>query len=610
MEHLVKIHNNEETSIINAEKGTNLLKLLHKNNYDISSPCKGNGTCGKCKIQIEGSIQKARGKEKQLLGEKLIENSYRLACYVDVDSDMVIHLNREEKKAKIATHSKEREVKFEPSIRKVFLHLPSPHIEDQRTDVKRIEDAFGFKMCKNSIEILQELPHILRKEDFMVTAVIINDEIVTVESGDTTNRLLGVGIDIGTTTVAAYLIDLTNGKRLDVFSSLNPQKIYGADVVSRIESTNKSKDTSEDMKRLIINCINKAIRQFMTKFSYSKADIYSVVLAGNTTMLHFLAGVPAKNIAVAPFIPVFLNEMEFKPEDIGIHINKSGRVILLPGISAYVGADIVAGIIASDIYNDDKNCLLIDIGTNGEMVLSGNGKMYACSTAAGPAFEGANIKNGVGGISGAIDHVKLENGISFTSIDGAKPLGICGSGLIDSIAQMLKAEIVDFTGRIVDEDELPESNLIYSKNLTEINGQPAFTLINESDTDCDTDISITQKDIRELQNAKAAIAAGIRILSEKAGIPIEKIDKVYLAGGFGSFISIESALIIGLLPIRLEGKIEAIGNSAGEGAVQCLVSEKLLNKARRISKKVNYIELSACPEFMDLYVENMLFGDE
>jgi uncharacterized 2Fe-2S/4Fe-4S cluster protein (DUF4445 family) len=610
MEHNITVHKDGINKSIKVETGKNLLKLLHENEYHISSPCKGNGTCGKCKVHVEGIINKPKSKEKHLLSDKLIENSFRLACYVDIDSDLNIYINSEEKKAKIATHSIEREVKIEPLVKKVYIHLPSPHIEDQKNDIERVEKAFDKRILKNSMNIISELPDVLRKEEYKVTAVIMGKEIIAIESGDTTSKLYGISIDIGTTTIAAYLIDMLTGKKMDVFSTLNPQKIYGADVVTRIESTNSSSDTQADMTRLVVNCVNKAIRHFITKFSLSKSDIYTVVFAGNTTMLHFLINTSARNIAIAPFIPVFLDKLELKPEELGIHINKNGRIVLIPGISAYVGADIVAGIIASDIHKDDKICLLIDIGTNGEMVLAVKGKLYACSTAAGPAFEGANIRNGVGGISGAIDHVKLEGEIFYTTIDGAKPLGICGSGIIDLIAQMIKTGVVDVTGRIVDEDELFGDNVKLASYLTEINGQSAFTILEEKLTDCGTDISITQKDIRELQNAKAAIAAGIKILYEKAGVPLDKIDKVYLAGGFGSYISIESALIIGLLPKELEGKIEAIGNSAGEGAVQCLISEKLLTKAGKISKSVNYIELSACPEFMDLYVENMLFGEE
>jgi uncharacterized 2Fe-2S/4Fe-4S cluster protein (DUF4445 family) len=325
-------------------------------------------------------------------------------------------------------------------------------------------------------------------------------------------------------------------------------------------------------------------------------------------MMHFLMKIPAKNIAVSPFIPVTTKMHRFKASQIGIKINRYGIGVVYPSVSGYVGADTVAAVLASGINEEDSISLLIDIGTNGEIVLGNSKWMYSCSAAAGPAFEGSNIRNGVAGITGAIDKVRFSPAFQYTTIDDAKPIGICGSGIVDIISEMLTSGIIDETGRIRDAAELDDSIPYELKSrLVEIDGLKSFLIAESRECESETDIAVNQKDVRELQNAKAAIAAGVKILINQAGIKTEEIDRVFLAGGFGSYIDIESALNIGLLPKELRGRVESIGNAAGIGAVEGLISKDMLKKTEVIKAKIKHIELSSCVDFMDEYVENMMF---
>ncbi|MDP4093610.1 MAG: ASKHA domain-containing protein, partial [Bacillota bacterium] len=330
--------------------------------------------------------------------------------------------------------------------------------------------------------------------------------------------------------------------------------------------------------------------------------------AGNTTMLHFLMNLPAAGIAVSPFIPVTTGPHTFKAIDLSIDINPKGSVIILPSVSAYIGADTTAAVLAGGIYSAEKMSLIIDIGTNGEMVLGNKKRMISCSTAAGPAFEGANIRNGTGGITGAIDSIKIASELEYTTIGNRPAVGLCGSGLVDAIAAMLSLGIIDETGRILNPEEI-EGNLPHPilKRLVKIDNKTAFVIEWKENCESDSDIAITQKDVREFQNAKAAIAAGIKILASRMQIKTGDIQKAFLAGGFGSYINVDSAHKVGLLPDELRGRVESIGNAAGEGAVEALLSSKRLGLAEKIRNRIEYIELSTAGDFSDEYIECLMF---
>lgn len=602
MDYKINLIKNGAIKEIKAEEGSNLLKILNKNGENLSAPCGGKGTCGKCKVGVEGITSAARGRESKLLSDKDINSGKRLACYINVDSDLTVYLNDENTSAKVVTEGSRKKIKVHTNIFKKCVKLEKGSLENQTSDFEKLIEILPSKVLKSKA-LLTSFSAFKDKE---FTVVYGDEGILNIEEGNTEKYKYGVAVDIGSTTVAAYLMDLNTGEQLKVYSCLNPQKVYGADVISRINYTMEHVDGLTDMNKSIIDCINEIILYFENECNIQRQFVYKIVLAGNTTMMHFLMGLDSRSIAVAPFIPLTTAEHDFNAKELGININSFGSAIIMPGISSYVGADTVAAILSSELYKEKGTSLLVDIGTNGEIALGGQKGIHSCSVAAGPAFEGAQIKNGIGGVKGAIDKVTLKEGVSFTTIGNSNPIGICGSGIIDAVAQMLKEGLIDETGRIVDSDELCEEvSKKIGNRIIEVDNSKAF-LLYKGDEKGGNDIIITQRDIREIQNAKAAIAAGIKVLASEAQIDLRDIKNVYLAGGFGSYINIDSAIYIGLLPKELKGKIKSIGNAAGMGAINLLLSNKMDKKLDRIKEKTRYVELSSKESFVNEYVNCMM----
>jgi uncharacterized 2Fe-2S/4Fe-4S cluster protein (DUF4445 family) len=385
----------------------------------------------------------------------------------------------------------------------------------------------------------------------------------------------GVAIDIGTTTVVLYFLNLLSGQIEKISSFLNPQKLYGADVISRINYCQEHEDGLSELQRAIIDSINKVLGIYIAERELDSSIFEKIIIVGNTTMLHLLLGVDPISIALAPFKPKFIDKQINKGYSTGLKINDNADVITLPCISAYVGADILAGLAALKV--PQKNYLFLDIGTNGEIALIMDNRIFTCATAAGPAFEGANISCGMGAINGAISG--FSDPKRYQVIGNTKPLGICGSGIVDIVAYLLQNDLIDETGL------LKETFII----------------------DPEKNIQIVQDDIREIQLAKSAIYSGVKILMDVGGLTFRNIDALYLAGGFGNYINIKSAIKIGLLPYEMNGKILPVGNSAGIGALQYLKSSDFEEKANQILKTVRYIELSNIDEFTMEFALNMNF---
>lgn len=384
---------------------------------------------------------------------------------------------------------------------------------------------------------------------------------------------LGVSVDVGTTTLAAYLVERSTGRVLASDARLNPQRPHGADVISRLSFAIESEENAALLQREILAAIDEMTRSMLERAGRAGEEIRCRALVGNTVMMHLLGGYPARPLAFAPFTPAYtaLHEKELG----GI------RTILGGCISGYVGADTLAAALACGLDERDENAMLIDIGTNGEIMLKKDGRCFACSCAAGPAFEGAHIACGTGAVAGAIDHARVENGeIVYTTIGGGEATGICGSGLIDLTAALLERGDITPMGRMAGDVRLSER------------------------------VYLARSDIREVQLAKAAIASGIRILAEQAGAALADIEKVYLAGGFGNFIGLDSACRIGLLPAALRAKIVPVGNAAGSGSVRLLVSEKARRRAEALRQATRCVELAATPDFNDVYTDELLFEDE
>ncbi|VBB07611.1 Hypothetical protein LUCI_2876 [Lucifera butyrica] len=608
----IRIHRQSQIEELQAEEGSNLLQTLLQHNYDMYAPCNGNGTCGKCKIRlIDPAGPEPTSKGHTILSTEEITAGYRLACRTTINSDLDIRLDDTDfLKAKVVTEGRRRKVRLSPAVSKRFITLTPPDLEDQRSDSRRLADTLGLKQETASLSLLRQLPATLRAANFETTLLFNRTRLAGLEAGNTTAKLFGIAVDIGTTTLAAYLLNLNTGDQLATYSGLNPQKKFGADVIARISHTLEKPNGLAEMQAAILEGINQAVRQLTAAAGLQPTDVYEIVLVGNTTMLHFLLNLAAKNMAASPFIPVTTQTFILQAAEAGITINQNAIVVLVPAVAAYIGADTVAAALASGMSTRKPVSLLIDFGTNGEIVLGNSEWLLACSAAAGPAFEGANIHNGVGSIPGAIDSFLIEKELKYTTIGGEKPVGICGTGLIDIAAGLYKAGIIDATGRMATGTGLPNLPQSLKDRLAVIDGMAAFLIASADESAHHQEVYITQKDIRELQNAKAAIAAGIQVLAATAGIRLQDIEKTYLAGGFGSYIKAASAIHIGLIPLELSGRLEAIGNAAGAGAVEILLSRRSLHQAEKIKQKIKYIELSSCREFNDFFIDAMLFTEE
>lgn len=608
MTYRVEIRKRDDILSLEAREGDNLLQILRSGGIPVDTPCGGKGTCGKCSVKVSGIADGPSENEKALLGSTKLANGYRLACSCTITSDTVIYTEDNDSEAVIITAGVKRDIEICPLVRKKYIELSPPDIEDQMPDMERLLAASGITAGSGMMPVLRQLPSVLRASDFRVTVVEADGKLISIESANTSGSLFGAAIDIGTTTVAAYLYDLKCGVLKAVGSMLNPQRKYGADVITRISHTKQSDQKLIEMRELITGCINELLQRLAADARISCQEIYHVVFSGNTTMLHFLNGLDASALAAAPFIPVTCGLLQLSAAEGGITINNGGLLTEIPCVSAYIGADTVAAVLSSGMYEQDGISLLVDIGTNGEIVLGCKEWLMACSTAAGPAFEGAGLRCGMGGVTGAIDSFSSGPDYRYTVIGNSAPSGICGSGIIDAIAVLLDEGVVDETGRIAGdggEDSLPAET---RKRLVDFDSLRSFLIAAENESGTGEPIVITQKDIREIQNAKAAIAAGIETLLHSSGVGYGQINKVYLAGGFGSSLHIGSAARIGLLPQSLAGRVEAIGNASGSGAAECLLSINMLKASEEIAKRIKYVELSASSYFMDKYVDNMMFG--
>jgi len=622
---MIKIAFLPDKKDIKVNKGTTILEALEKAEMNINTPCGGKGICGKCKVLVKKGINVAAPIEEELLLEEEIKKGFRLACQAKLFKDTVIEIPSEIRldfKRVFSSNLKgdidriKNNFSLGTNLKKVFLDLKKPSLDDQRSDWGRIKGGLSLKKIedisnlKASLEILKKIPILIRRANFKITVILYNNEIINVEKGDTTKNSYGIAFDIGTTTVAGYLVDLNTGEELSAVAKSNPQIIYGDDVISRIGFVQKQKENLEISQRKIVNVLNEIIKENTQKAGVNTNNIYKISIAGNTCMHHLLLGLNPSYIAPSPYIPVIKESLSLKVKDIPeLSVNPTAHIYILPNISAFVGADIVAGILAICMWENEKISLFIDLGTNGEIVLGSKGKMWTCSTAAGPAFEGARISSGMRAAEGAIDKVKMDNkSITYRVIKDGKVRGICGSGLIDLIAELVKLGLINKSGKLIDREEC-NPNLSEEIKKRIINGQKGnkFLLVKAKETENRKSIYLTQKDIREVQLAKAAIFAGIKILLKEVNIPQEDIQKILLAGAFGNFIDKKSAIRIGLIPYLPLEKIESVGNTAGRGAEITLLSEKTREICEKISKDIKYIELSSRADFQEEFVEAMFF---
>ncbi len=595
-----------------VSEGTKVTEAISQVGLSINVPCGGTGTCGKCKIRVSPNPTPPNSLETNAISKEDLKRGWRLACQYTLNCDTIIEIPVTSQIAtdhKILTSSDtNKNRKLIPSVYKKFITLVQPSLKDNRSDLDRLSDEIG--KYEISLQLLRELPRKLRESNYKGTAVISDQILIDFESGDTTDKCYGVAFDIGTTTVVGTLMDVSNGKELEVCSRINPQVTYGDDVLSRIEYCSSGKNALQDLHNAIVGCVCDIINNLCKDANISKNHIYEVNIAGNTAMEHLFSGIDPRPLGQLPFTPAFTQGLVLQTKDIPLPINPQGRIYIFPVIGGFVGGDTTACILTSEMWNTKETTLLVDIGTNGEIVLAHNGKLLAASTAAGPALEGARISCGMRATTGAIEKVVFEDErIELSVIGDVEPIGICGSALIDIVSNLVKIGVISSSGSFLTGDELDNKipNSLEKRLLTNESGQKEFILFKKVNGD---NISLTQKDIRELQLAIGAIRAGIMILLKKAQVSINDIDKILMAGGFGSFIRRSSAQEIGLLPCVEEREtICYVGNASLAGAKWALLNIDARKQAETLAQKTKHLELSLDDDFQIEFASAMIFPE-
>lgn len=579
----------------------NLLQLLLENDIFVDNPCNGNGSCGKCKVRVlEGNLPPLSPTERKLLKEDEINAEIRLSCLVVPKEDITIEILQKERKHKILTTGYVPEFEFNPTISKKIFEIKMPNLETQSPFEDSLCEALGSK--KVNWKLLRDY----ESSYGTVTGVFNDSELIALEAGDTTEFLYGVAIDIGTTTVVAALIDMNNGEELATASRINPQKKFGLDVLTRITyELEHPEGSKEELQKTIVEAINEMVEELCSEGKVKKENIYEISIAANCTMMHFLLGVDATSIGKSPYAPVFTKAKNISASDLGIKAAKCARVYCLPSVSSYIGADIVAGAYVCELHKAEENILFIDIGTNGEIVLSKGGKLLSCSCAAGPALEGMNISSGMRAAEGAVEDVVItENGIDLKVIGEEDPIGICGSGILAAVKELLRTGIVKNNGAFIKKEQLEESD--YRYKMIQLNGNKREFLL-KSTTE---QLLITQGDVRQVQLAKGALLSGFYALLKQAKIDMGELDKVMIAGQFGAHLPADSLVGTGILPEEVKDKLVYVGNSSKTGAYMALMSVKVKKEIEELAGEMEYMELGASEGYEKLFSQCLIFGDK
>ena len=594
---------------VTVAAGTPLLEAAREAGLRLQSPCGGEGRCGKCLVQAQSGLEAPTPVETRMLSPSQLDDGWRLACQARLmgearvtvpDSSLVVE-------HRIMVEGVEREVVVAPNVRKLSLRLPAPVVDDPRADLSRLMEALGEESLPPArLKPLRDLPGLLRRSGYHVTAVLAGNRLAAVEAGDTTDKTYGLAVDVGTTTVVAYLCHLPTGAAVAVASDLNSQAQYGDDVISRIEAARSNADDLSGLNQAVVAVINDLVARASHEAGVSREAIYELAVVGNTCMSHLLLGVSPAGLGSVPFVPSFRSSQTVRASDLGIDVNPEGSVYVAPNIGSFVGADTVGVILASELDRSDGLRVAVDIGTNGEIVVAKGGELYACSTAAGPAFEGAKISRGMRASAGAIDAVRIDDDVSCHVIGGVRPRGLCGSGLVDAIAELVRVGAVTETGRMLGRKEAPSLPEKVGGRLAENEEGMEFVLARAEEGYADEPITLTARDVREAQLAKAAIYGGMELMLQQAGAEPGDVEQLLLAGAFGNYIRRESALAIGLIPSIPAERIASIGNAAGVGARLMLCSLGERRRGEEIARRTRHVELSERKDFYDRFAGAMM----
>ena len=604
---------------IEVDQDTTLYKAAKAAGAYVLSSCGGKGNCGKCKVIIKQG-ETDSGKSRAFLSDEEVKRGYVLACHTRAKSDVTVEIPPEshmQAKHKIATGAKTDALFhlmetaggcLESRIRRVYLEVTPPTLDDNISDYERVrraldEKGFDASHLQLNYLVLKKLPQVLREQDWKCTVSLVQVgevlEVLNIYPGDASRTRYGAAVDIGTTTVVVYLVDMTTGNIINTASTYNAQVKCGDDVITRIVYATEMNGLQE-LQGLIVENVNAMLIELAAKSNISPDMIDYIVAAGNTTMAHLFYGIDPQHLREEPYIPVATFFPLVRGKSLGLKADPQALLYSMPNVASYVGGDITAGVLVSQIHRSEKNSLFIDIGTNGEIVLGNKDWLVTAACSAGPAFEGSGIKFGMRAMEGAIEEVEINPTTfecNYQVIGDVKPIGICGSGMIDTLAEMYLTGVIDQKGKIREE--------IGSKRIRKGETGLEYVLAWRVESAVKKEIVITEVDLDNLIRAKAAIYAGFATLLSQMGMTFADIDKLYIAGGFGRYIDVERAITIGMLPDLPAEKFQFLGNTSIMGAYFSLLCDKLRHEAEDIAKKMTYIELSVSRDFMDEYLSAM-----
>jgi uncharacterized 2Fe-2S/4Fe-4S cluster protein (DUF4445 family) len=600
-----------------VSEGTTILEASRELGAGIESLCGGVKSCGKCRVKlVEGSASPFSDEESKFITEAEKADGYRLGCAAQIRRDVLVFVPEESRAGRqvVRKAATETAIELNPAVHLYYVELSPPSFQDPRGDLDRLKKGLFEKYDLSPLDIdyyaLLTLPRVLRQADWKVTALIwMEKEILNIKPGKAEDAY-GLAIDVGTTTVAAYLCNLRSGEVMATGSMMNPQISYGEDVMSRISYiVGNPKDGLEKMHQLIIDGLNRLARDVTEKCGLSPEDILELTFVGNTVMHHLLLKIDPQYLGVSPFPPAVHQSVNLKARDLGLKVHPSANVYVLPIEAGFVGADNVGVLIAEEPYHQDEMVLIIDIGTNGELVMGGRKVLISSSCATGPALEGAHIKFGMRAASGAIERVRIDPQtleVDFKVVDGecwrsesksVKAKGICGSGIIDAMAELYRNGVIEKSGRFNQKME--------SSRMKISDEKPEFVIAWREETSIGKEITVTQSDVRNVQLAKGALYTGAKLMMKRLGI--EKLDKVILAGAFGSYIDKEKAMILGMFPDCDLANVFAVGNAAGDGARIALLNRYKREEAEEVIRKVEYMELTIEKDFQREFIEALEF---
>ena len=586
---------------IRIKSNQSVLEAAQMAGIQITALCGGNGTCGACKIRLmSGTSTPLSDTEKKFLSEKEIKENYRLACKAFPKSDLKIYVPPESLSTSQRLQLEGIKNISDSSdciIQRTDLCLSQPTLSDPRSDLTRIKEGLsenGHLCTRCNYNILESLSDSVRRFNWKFCAVQREDELIAILPSK--SRILGLAIDIGSTKIAAYLVDLEMSAVLSKKGITNPQISYGEDVVTRIAYADSHPHGREILQEKLITALNNLIRELCTEVGEKSEQIVEIVAVCNTAIHHFFLNLPVRQLGVMPFIPAITDSINVPAVKLGLDVAPGAYVYLPNNVAGYIGADHVAMLLATGIHKSSKTEMALDIGTNTEISLSHKGKIYSCSCASGPAFEGAHIQNGMRASTGAIEKAQMIDGeMKVQTIDQEKAIGICGSGILDIVGSLRESGVINERGNFNRQ----------VKNVRPAEKNYEYVLVNKEDSGTDRDITVTRFDINEIILAKSAIRTGIDILLKEANLQPSDIEEFIVAGAFGTYLSVENAIRIGMFPDISIERYRQVGNAAGTGAIDLLLSKSLRAECDKLCKRINYIELTSYPDFRQILVDNM-----